>query len=79
MGYCEQRGSSSASAAEERQAGRDVRRLIALARAEPAGRLDSDATPTVRDALADALVVLEGDCADSPLQRPVKRELAKSR
>jgi hypothetical protein len=66
--YCEDRSSGSASRADERTAADDVRRLIALARRNPHRKLP-------RDALANTATVLEADCANSPLQRPVNRAL----
>jgi hypothetical protein len=73
--YCETRNSGSASAADEDKAAADVRELIRLARRDPGARLGSGARPTVRDALAEVLVVLDSDCRDSPLRRPVSRAL----
>jgi hypothetical protein len=66
--YCEDRSSGSASPADERTAAADVQSLIVLARRKPHRKLP-------RDALANTSTVLEDDCANSPLQRPVDRAL----
>jgi outer membrane murein-binding lipoprotein Lpp len=73
--YCETRNSGSASSADDDKAADDVRELIRLARRDPNARLGSGARPTVRDALAEAYIVLSSDCRESPLQRRVDHAL----
>jgi len=68
--YCEDRSSGSASRADGRIAAAEVRRLVALARRHPQSKL-------VHDALANTFTVLQDDCADSPLRRPVRRALRR--